>query len=58
MKENIINFFNNNILKSKVMVKMWDKKQQKWYFEIIDVKKEESRAIISYEELVKSKQVK
>lgn len=58
MKENVINFFSNNILKDKVMIKMWDKEKQKWYFEIIDVKKEESRAIISYEELVKSKRVK
>lgn len=58
MKENIINFFNSNILKNKVMVKIWDEKKQKWYFEIIDVKKEEANAIISYSELLKVKQIK
>lgn len=57
MKENIINFFNSNILKNKVMVKIWDEKKQKWYFEIIDVKKEEANAIISYSELLKVKQI-
>lgn len=58
MKENIINLFNSNILKNKVMVKIWDEKNQKWYFEIIDVKKEEANAIISYSELLKVKQIK
>jgi len=58
MKENIINLFTGNILKNKVMVKMWDEQKQKWYFEIIDVKKEEANAIISYTELINNKQVK
>ena len=52
MKENIINLFTSNILKNKIMVKMWDEQKQKWYFEIIDVKKEEANAIISYKELL------
>ena len=29
MKENLINIFTGNILKNKVMVKMWDEKKQK-----------------------------
>lgn len=58
MKENLLNLFTGNILKNKVMVKMWDDQKQKWYFEIIDVRKEESNAIISYSELIKTKQAK
>ncbi len=58
MKENLINLFTGNILKNKVMVKMWDEQKQKWYFEIIDVKKEEANAVISYSELMKTKQAK
>ena len=55
MKETLINLFNGNILKNKVMVKMWDEQQQKWYFEIVDIKKEEANAVISYSELIKLK---
>lgn len=55
MKENLINFFNGNALKNRVMIKLWDDQKKKWYFKIIDVKKEESNAIISYEELIKRK---
>ena len=53
MKENIINFFNNNSLKNRVMVKLWDEDKKKWYFKIIDVKQEEKNSIISYNELIK-----
>jgi len=58
MKENIINLFAGNILKNKVMVKMWDERKQKWYFEIIDVKKQEANSIISYKELIDTKHIK
>lgn len=58
MKENIINLFAENLLKDKVMIKMWDQEKQKWYFEIVDVKKEEANAVISYSELIKIKQAK
>lgn len=53
MKENILNLFSGNILKNKIMVKIWDEQKQKWHFEIIDIRKEEANAIISYEELIK-----
>ena len=53
MKENIINFLSNNTLKNRVMVKLWDDDKKKWYFKVIDVKKEEKSAIISYDELLK-----
>ena len=53
MKENLINFFDSNVLKNRVMVKLWDEHKKKWYFKIIDVKKEEKNAIISYNELLK-----
>lgn len=52
MKENIINFFTNDALKNRVMVKLWDEQRKKWYFKIIDVKKEEKNSIISYKELI------
>lgn len=52
MKENVLRFFNGNILRNKIMVKLWDDKKQKWYFEVINVKKEEANAIISYDELL------
>lgn len=58
MKENFINLFSGNILKNKVMIKMWDEQKQKWYFEIVDIKKEEANAVISYSELIKLKQTK
>ncbi|MBQ7140136.1 MAG: hypothetical protein IJO32_01375 [Bacilli bacterium] len=55
MKENILKLFGGATLNNKVMVKMWDEERNKWYFEIIDVKKQEKNAIISYEELIKRK---
>jgi len=53
MKESILRLFGGATLNNKVMVKMWDEQRNKWYFEIIDVKKQEKNAIISYEELIK-----
>ena len=53
MKESILRLFGGSTLNNKVMVKMWDEERNKWYFEIIDVKKQEKNAIISYEELIK-----
>lgn len=58
MKENIINLFNENILKNRVMVKIWNERKQKWDFKIIDVRKEEADAVISYSELIKYRQIK
>jgi len=55
MKESILRLFGGSTLNNKVMVKMWDEERNKWYFEIIDVKKQEKNAIISYEELIKKK---
>lgn len=55
MKESALNLFGGNILRNKVMIKLWDEKRKKWYFKIIDVKKEEKTAIISYSELLKAK---
>lgn len=55
MKESILRLFGGATLNNKVMVKMWDEERNKWYFEIIDVKKQEKNAIISYEELIKRK---
>jgi len=55
MKESALNLFGGNILRNKVMIKLWDEKRKKWYFKIVDVKKEEKSAIISYNELLKAK---
>lgn len=55
MKESVLRFFDNNILSNKVLVKLWDTNKNKWYFEIIDVKKEEENAVISYNELLNKK---
>ena len=55
MKESALNLFGGNILRNKVMIKLWDEKRKKWYFKIVDVKKEEKSAIISYGELLKAK---
>lgn len=55
MKESALNLFGGNILRNKVMIKLWDEKRKKWYFKIIDVRKEEKTAIISYSELLKAK---
>ncbi len=52
MKQEILN---DNILNKKVLVKLWDNVKSKWYFKVIDVKKEEKNAIISYNELIKRK---
>lgn len=52
MRENVLNFFNGNILKNRIMVKLWDDQKQKWYFEVINVKKQEANAVISYNELL------
>lgn len=55
MRESALNLFGGNILRNKVMIKLWDEKRKKWYFKIVDVKKEEKTAIISYSELLKAK---
>ena len=55
MKEKIMNFFNHGNLGNKALVKLWDEKNSKWYFEIVDIKKQEREAIISYNELVSKK---
>lgn len=55
MKESALNLFCGNILRNKVMIKLWDDKRKKWYFKIVDVRKEEKSAIISYDELLKAK---
>ena len=55
MKECALNLFGGNILRNKVMIKLWDEKRKKWYFKIVDVRKEEKYAIISYDELLRSK---
>jgi len=55
MKESALNLFGGNILRNKVMIKLWDEKRKKWYFKIVDVRKEEKSAIISYNELLKAK---
>lgn len=55
MKENVLRLFDNNILNNKVLVKLWDSNKNKWHFEVIDVKKQEENAIISYEELLNKK---
>ena len=55
MKESALNLFGGNILRNKVMIKLWDEKRKKWYFKIVDVKKEEKTAIISYSELLKAR---
>ncbi len=55
MKEKIMNFFNHGNLENKALVKLWDEKNSKWYFEIVDIKKQEREAIISYNELVSKK---
>ena len=55
MKESALNLFAGNMLRNKVMIKLWDDKRKKWYFKIVDVRKEEKLAIISYDELLKAK---
>ena len=55
MRESALNLFGGNILRNKVMIKLWDEKRKRWYFKIVDVKKEEKTAIISYSELLKAK---
>ena len=55
MKEGIIKMFGNSLLNNKVLVKLWDNEKNKWYFEIIDVKKQEKEAVISYNELLSKK---
>ena len=55
MRESALNLFGGNILRNKVMIKLWDEKRKKWYFKIVDVRKEEKSAIISYDELLKAK---
>ena len=40
MKESALNLFGGNILRNKVMIKLWDEKRKKWYFKIVDVKKD------------------
>lgn len=47
--------FGKNNLKNKVLIKLWDDKNDKWYFEIVDIKEQERDAIISYSELVSKK---
>lgn len=58
MKENIIRLFDNNILGNRILVKLWDNDKNKWYFETIDVVKEENDAIINYKELLNRKQIR
>lgn len=55
MKKNIMKIFGKNNLKNKVLIKLWDDKNDKWYFEIVDIKEQERDAIISYSELVSKK---
>lgn len=55
MRENIIKLFNKTALTNKALIKLWDEKNSKWYFEVVDVKKQEKEAIISYTELINKK---